>query len=297
MKFFDQDGNPQASSFGAVAVLFLGALLALIVMFGSWYTVNQGERVVVTRNGAVVDEAGPGLHFKTPWIEGIERFEVRTTKYKEPAFEAYSKDIQPAQVTMSVNLHVAADKVREIYSQYGAGYGDRIVVPATLQAAKETFGKYAAADIVNQRDKIAADVQADLDKKLGVNGIVIETVQIEDIKFSAAFVQSIEQRMQAEIMVKQKEQQLRSAEVDAQTAAAKAKGEADAVKAKADGDSYATTINAKADADAIKIKSDALRASPNYVQFTLAQKWDGALPKTMLPNGATPLIDLRAPKD
>lgn len=287
--------NPASRLFSLIGIA-VAAVVCLTVMFGSWYTVDAGERAVVLRNGAVVDEAGPGLHFKTPWVESIERFEVRTTKYKEPAFEAYSKDIQPASVSMSVNLHVDPGKVREIYTQYGSGYGDRIVVPATLQAAKEVFGKYAAADIVNQRDKIAADVQADLEKKLGPNGVVIETVQIEDIKFSAAFVQSIEQRMQAEIMVKQKEQQLRSAEVDAQTAAAKATGEANAVKAKADGDSYATTVNAKADAEAIRIKSDALRTSPNFVQLTLAQKWDGKMPSTMLPNGATPLLDFRAPK-
>lgn len=277
-----------------IAGLVVALLFGLTIMFGSWYTVDAGERVVVTRNGAVVDEAGPGLHFKTPWIESIERFEVRTTKYKEPAFEAYSKDIQPATVSMSVNLHADPGKVREIYTQFGSGYADRIVVPATLQAAKETFGKYAANDIVNQRDKIASDIREDLNAKLGPVGIVIETVQVEDIKFSAAFVQSIEARMQAEIMVKQKEQQLRSAEVDAQTAAAKALGEANAVKATADGNAYATTVNAKAEADAIRIKSDALHSSPNYVQFTLASRWDGVLPKTMLPNGATPLIDLRA---
>lgn len=274
----------------AVLALFVG----MPVMFGSWYTVDQGERIVVTRNGAVVDESGPGLHFKTPWIESIERFEVRTAKYKEPTFQAYSKDIQPVDVTMSVNLRADPGKVKDIYSQLGAGYVDRIVTPAVLQASKETFGKYAANDIVNLRDKIASDIREDLMGKLGAMGVIIETVQVEDIKFSPAFVQSIEQRMQSEVEVKKREQQLRTTEVEAQQAQAVAKGKADATRTEADAEAYRIASVAKSQAEAIRVQGDALRANPLYVELTKANKWDGKLPTTMLPNGATPLLDMRA---
>lgn len=282
-----------ANRVGRIVFLVIAALVGFTVMFGSWYTVDQGERVVVTRNGAVVDETGPGLHFKTPWIESIERFEVRTAKYKEPTFQAYSKDIQPLDVTMSVNLHADASKVKDIYSQLGRGYIDRIVTPAVLQAGKETFGKYAANDIVNQRDRIAADIREDLMKKLGASGVIIETVQVEDIQFSKAFVQSIEQRMAAEVEVKKREQQLRTTEVEAQQAQAKARGEADAVRTAADAEAYRTITTYRAQAEAIKLEADALKANPQWVELVKARKWDGKLPVTMLPNGATPLINLK----
>lgn len=47
-----------------VAGLGLGALvlLALGAVFGSFYTVDQGDRAVLLRNGAVVGVEQPGLH-------------------------------------------------------------------------------------------------------------------------------------------------------------------------------------------------------------------------------------------
>lgn len=295
MRLNEENGGLSPARLGGIVAVAIVAVAALAIMLGSFYTVNQGERIVVTRNGAVVDEAGPGLHFKTPWIESIERFEVRTAKYKEPTFQAYSKDIQPVDVIMSVNLRADPSKVKDIYSQLGAGYVDRIVTPAVLQAGKETFGKYAANDIVNLRDKIAADIREDLMNKLSALGVIIETVQVEDIKFSPAFVQSIEQRMQAEVEVKKREQQLRTTEVEAQQAQAVAKGKADATRTGADAEAFRITATAKAQAEAIKIQGEALKSNPLFVELTKANRWDGKLPTITL-GAATPMLDLRAAK-
>ena len=48
----------------------IGVVVALIVVLiiagGSWYTVDQTERGVLLRNGAVIGTAQPGLGFKVP---------------------------------------------------------------------------------------------------------------------------------------------------------------------------------------------------------------------------------------
>lgn len=46
------------------------AIVLLIAVLSSWYTVDAGSRAVVKRFGRVVDVTGPGLHFK--WPLGIE---------------------------------------------------------------------------------------------------------------------------------------------------------------------------------------------------------------------------------
>jgi regulator of protease activity HflC (stomatin/prohibitin superfamily) len=61
----------------AVAV----ACVALIIILGSWYTVDQTERGVLLRNGAVIGTAQPGLGFKVPLIDGVERISVKTSTY------------------------------------------------------------------------------------------------------------------------------------------------------------------------------------------------------------------------
>jgi regulator of protease activity HflC (stomatin/prohibitin superfamily) len=49
----------------------LGVLIAITVLFGSWYTIDQGQRGVLLTNGAITATEGPGLHFKVPWFQSV----------------------------------------------------------------------------------------------------------------------------------------------------------------------------------------------------------------------------------
>ena len=57
---------------GTVGAAIAG-LVVLIAILGSWYTVDQTERGVLLRNGAVIGTAQPGLGFKVPLIDGVEK--------------------------------------------------------------------------------------------------------------------------------------------------------------------------------------------------------------------------------
>lgn len=293
---------------GAIVGVVVVGFLGLSVVFGSWYTVDQGERAVVTRNGKVVDEAGPGFNFKLPMIEAVTKFEVRTTKLSFDKIAAYSKDTQTTYIKMSLNYHLAPDQVRNIYSTLGTSFQSRVIEPNTLRAVKDVFGKWAASDIINNRDKLGVDITSDLTQSLSKYGIVVEIVQLENIDFSDTYEKSIEARMTAEVAVKRKEQELRSAEVDAQTAQAVAQGSALAVKAEADGEAYRVKVQADADAykiialakaqqEAIQKQGDALKGNPLFIELTKANKWDGKFPTTMPPNSTMPFLNLSTPKD
>lgn len=88
-------GRIVGTVFGVVA-----ALVILTILFGSWYTVDQGERGVILTNGAITETSvEPGLHFKTPIIDDLVRIDVRdhTLKWEnDAAMQAYSRDQQPA---------------------------------------------------------------------------------------------------------------------------------------------------------------------------------------------------------
>jgi len=61
----------------------IGAIVALVVAViiaaGSWYTVDQTERGVLLRYGAVVGTAQPGLGFKSRLMDTVEKVSVKTT--------------------------------------------------------------------------------------------------------------------------------------------------------------------------------------------------------------------------
>ena len=50
-------------------------------------------------------------------------------------------------------------------------------------------------------------------------------------------------------------------------------------------EAYRITVQAKAEADAIKLKGDALRNNKELVDLTIAEKWDGSVPQTVVASG------------
>ena len=121
---------------GATAAAIAGVIVLLLVL-GSWYTVDQTERGVLLRNGAVVSTAQPGLGFKMPLIDSVQKISVRTATYTWDKMNSYSYDQQPADLKISVTLRAAPEKVGELYAKFGSLQTavNQVVSPAVYRAA------------------------------------------------------------------------------------------------------------------------------------------------------------------
>lgn len=290
MKFTNEAGKPEI---GKIIVTFAAVLIAVIVVFGSVFTVDQGERGVVLRNGKAVSSADAGLNFKYPLIESVRRFEIRTHKLSFDKISVYSKDIQAADIQIQVNFRPDATKLVQIYSNLGEGYAERVLWPNLLRETKEVFGRYAAADIINARDRLGADVTQGLTNVLAPYNIIVESVQIVNVDFSDVFEKSIEARMQAEVEVQQQRQILEKQKVQAENTKVTADANAYAVQKKAEADAFQIRATMAAEAEGINKRGAALRDNPSLVDLVKAEKWNGVLPTTMLPNTATPFLTLK----
>jgi regulator of protease activity HflC (stomatin/prohibitin superfamily) len=288
----------------AASAAGIGGLLGLSVLWGSWYTIDQGELGVVLRNGAVTQIADPGLHFKVPFIDGVVEMSTRNTKWTWEKMQTYSRDIQLADLRVSVNLRPDPGRVGEIYGAFGTKYVDSIVSPAVTRITKEIFGQYTAAQVVMNRARLGGEVEASVRAALANEGIIIESVQLENIDFSKAYEQAIEAAMQAEAEVKKTTQQLERQKVEAEKTVVDAKAKAEAAKAEADGRAYAIEAQARADALRIKLRGDAeaaaidargeaLKKNATLVELIAAERWDGKLPQTMVPGSAVPFVGLK----
>ena len=211
---------------GAVAVVVV--LLAMTLFFGSWYTIDQGERGVHLRNGAVVGSAEPGLGFKLPVFDTIKRISVQNLTVQYDKVSAYSKDQQTAEIRVSVSFHVPPGDVIALYSEYGSveGLTSRLVDRQVPTQVENVFGQYTAISAVQNRVTFVKDVTKAI--RDAVKGpLVIDGVQIENIDFSDAYEKSIELRMQAEVLVQTEKQNLEKEKVQAQIAVTQANGAAD----------------------------------------------------------------------
>ena len=279
--------------FGFVIFLFV-----CTIFFGSWYTIDQTERGVLLRNGAFVEVVQPGLHFTLPWIESVNKIDMQTHKFEYNKVNSYSADQQPADLKVSVILHVSKDKVAEMYSRFGGDMQaavSRLVTPHMNQEVKVVFGQYTAAKAISQRGPLNTDAAKALTEAMAYDPVFeIEGVQIEDIEFSADYIRSVEARMKAEVQVQQKRQELEQEKIAAEIAVTQATGEANSQRARAKGEADAKVLIGNAEATAIKARAAALANNANLIALTQAERWDGKLPDTMVPGGSVPFLNIKS---
>jgi membrane protease subunit HflC len=81
-------------------LIYIGAAVALVLLFLSAYTVNQAEQVIITQFGRPVGDpiTDPGLHFKLPFVQDVNRFDKRYLAWDGPMVEMSTKDKTYIQV-------------------------------------------------------------------------------------------------------------------------------------------------------------------------------------------------------
>ena len=121
---------------------------------------------------------------------------------------------------------------------------------------------------------------------------MIENVQIENIQFSDAYENSVEQRMLAEVEVLKLRQNAEREKVQAQIVVTQAEAKAKAVREAAGAEADAIRLKGEAGADAIKARGAALRDNPNLIILVQAERWDVRLPTTMVPGAAIPMLNI-----
>ena len=267
----------------AVIAAIVG-LIVLVVLGGSFYTIDAGERGVILRNGKVVGTAEPGLSFKLPIVDSVREITVQTQARVYEKLMVYSRDQQSAELYISVNYRLPADQVQTIYTEYGGkdGVMTRLLDRQVPEEVKNVFGRFNAVTAIQERERLSKEVQEAIQRATTNPVLIVESVQIENIDFSEAYEQSIEQRMLAEVEVQKVQQNAQREKVQAEIAVIQAKAQADAVKLQGD-----------AEAHAINARGRALAQNPALVELVQAEKWNGVLPTTMVPGQTVPFINVK----
>jgi len=282
-------------------------LAVLAVILGSWYTVDQTERGVLLRNGAVIGTAQPGLGFKVPVMDSVEKVSVKTTTYTWDKMNSYSYDQQPADLKISVTLRAAPEKVADLYAKFGRldAAVNQVVSPVVNQQVKVVFGRYTAVKAIQERGALNSAIKDAISETLKYDPmIIIESVQLENIDFSANYLHSIEQRMLAEVEVQKLQQNAEREKVQAQITVTQATAKANAIRAEAQAQADATRLSGEArasnirvtgeaEAAAIEARAKALGTNPNLVTLVQAERWNGVLPTTMVPGSAVPFVSVK----
>ncbi|MCC5854126.1 MAG: prohibitin family protein [Idiomarina sp.] len=275
-----------------VAGSAIAGIFIFLLAVGSFYTVDEGERGVVIRYGSLINVADPGLHFKIPLVDSVRKISVQEQVELYRNMEAYSNDQQPAVMNLSVRYQIDSSRVDEVYRNFGTRQAliDRQVTRIVLEEAKTVLGQFNAATSIRERGRLNAEMAQAVQQSV-TGPVIILGVQVEDVSFSAAYEESVEQRMLAEVAVERERQNLERERVEADIVRTRAEAEADRVRAQARAEADSIRMRGNAEAEAIRERAAALANNPLLVELVKAETWDGKLPTTMLPNSTVPFIE------
>lgn len=237
------------------AMLAVG-VLGLVLIPGSFHTVNAGEVAVVKQLGVIHDVEQPGTYFDF-WA--IRHYEIYDAKVQQITIrdDAYTADAQSMNITMIVQFQIRQDNVKEIAVNYGGLESlTNLIQSVALERTKSALSQYPAERLIEQRNQLSPLVEEAVSNAIGDKYYVtFKSAVLTDITFSDAFEAAVEAKMMAQQEKLQAEYENEKKKEAADTALYVAEQEAKAMVARAQAEADAKVAEATAEARSIMLKS------------------------------------------
>lgn len=259
--------NPKtiARLIGVALLIFV----AIVVSAAGTYIVDPGYRGVEVTMGKVSPAFKPdGFGFKAPFVTVITSVSVRQQTAEDKA-ECYSSDLQQINIDLRVLFRVPESSVVKLFRGYDGDVFQSLVAPRVHEALKEVVASQSAEQVVKNREHIKTQSLQLARQKIGTL-LVVEDIVIQNIKVTKELEQAIEAKMVQEQEASKSKYLQQRAQIEADTAVIKAKGEA----------------------ESIRIRGEALRANPSFVDLQIVDRWDGITP-LMIGSGGNVMLPLR----
>ncbi len=295
----------------SVIIGLVAVILVTLFALDSYFVVEPTEMAGVRRLGQVVTAKplGPGPHFKLPFIDKVDRLQVSLDTFKLDRLTVNTIDNQPIAVTVGLTYRIPSQAVLPLLYEVGrAGNFDitenfqRIVADRTAKI----FAQQNTTRISENREQILNALKTLLANDLGsLYHIEVVDFQIAAILYSDSFRASVEAAVKAKNEAVAAENTVSRIRFEAQQAVERANGEAEAKLKLADADRQSTILSAQGRAEGIRLEgesraavlrmnADILKTSPLVVDLAKADRWNGALPLTLLEgSGSVPLLSLQ----
>lgn len=253
--------------FIGAAALAVGAVLST----GCAEIIEPGHRGVEINLGEVNEQVLPeGLVWYNPLTQDILEVEVRTQVMKAQT-STYTKDVQSTDLVYTVNFNLDPSAVVTTYKEAGLEWQTKLVPQVIEDTLKSVIGSYSAETLIEKRAEAREKILSALKPALAQRKVVLTGFEINDISYSEAFEQAVENKA-----------------VAVQNALAE-QNRTVQVKEKSD----QTVIAAQAEAESMRIRANALAQNQKLVEWEAVQKWDGKLPQYMLGGNTTPFINIK----
>ena len=310
----------------AAVIIFIG----LVIFFTGMTKVPAGYVGIVYnyRTGVSGETVSQGWHWTGPMKDvilysvGIEQSYLTSGKDgdspNDDSVEVPSSDGKGLTVDITFTYRYDADKITDLFIRFKGRNGkevrDEFIRPNIISWIKEVTARYPVTDILGeQRANLNIAISDYVKDKFAPYGIIVENTSLINIDADEETRAQVQRRVNAiqELELAQtekktaqvkadqeKEVALTKAQQEKEAALIKAEEEkevasinAEQAKIKAEGQAEATKIKAEAEAQANKLIAESL--TPELIQKTLIEKWNGGVPKiTSGESGVLPIFDI-----
>lgn len=265
---------------GVIVPIIIVAVIVVIVLFSSVATIPTGHTGVVTTFGSVEDYTfDSGVHFKLPWQKVVmmdNRIQKQTVN-----LSCFSSDIQEVSMTYTVNYQINKANAQNIYKNIGTDYYNTVIIPCITESTKVITAKYSAEDLVSERTNLASAIEEELTSKLELFNVELVSTSIEDMDFTDAFTNAVEEKQVAQ------QNKLR-AETEAERLKIEAEAEAAVKRIEAQAEADAKLIQAEAEAEANRKVDESL--TEEILKNKMIDTWNGELP--LVTGGSDSLLNI-----
>ena len=243
---------------GLILLLGVAAVVASAI-----YTVDEREKAIVFKFGEIVksnDE--PGLHFKTPFINSVKKFDARIQ----------TMDAAPQRYLTIEKKNLVVDsfvkwRIRDVAKYFVTVSG--LISSAQVRIAqrvndslREEFGRRTVTEVISgDRAKIMNVVRERTDEAAQEIGVEVVDVRLKRVDWDPEVSERVYKRMEAERSRVAKEFRARGAE-EAERITADADRQREITLAEAFRDSE--VLRGEGDASATKIYADAFGADEEF---------------------------------
>ena len=276
-----------------IRLILLGviALALIFVLSGALFTVHETETVILTQFGRPVGDpiTEPGLHFKTPFVQDVNRLEKRVLEWDGPATEMPTKDktyivvdtfarwrigdpkeyfvkLRDERSAQSRLEDIIGSEVRTAVAGHELIEVVRSVKDRVAAQVPTAEGTSSSALVVAKRGRLALqeDVLKAAAPKLATLGIELLDVRLKRVNYNSDVVTNIYQRMKSER--EQIAQRFRS-EGEGEAARINGRRERDLREIESNAYKRVQELRGEADAEATRIYAEAYNKSAEAREF------------------------------
>lgn len=117
-----------------------------------------------------------------------------------------------------------------ILNNLGEDYDSRVLPSIIGEEVKSIISKYAAEQLITQREKVSIDIREGLTRRLAEFSIILDDVSITDMQFSREYVQSVEAKQVAQQVAEMKKFKVQKEQELAKANAIRSQGSAESAR-------------------------------------------------------------------